>query len=258
MTVAQRGAVSVVGVVDPLDDFLAPLVLEVDVDVGWFAALCTDEALEQQAGTRRVDRRDAQHVADRRVGGRTAPLAQDALRFREPDDAVHRQEMRRVVELVDQRQLVMKLADNGVGHAVGVRARGAVPGQRFQRLLRRLPGNAHLGGILVAQRVERKPAPLDDFQRAGNGVRMAGEQPRDFVRRLQVAVRKPLAPEAGGINRAPLADAGEHVLQDAAPRSVVQHVAGRHGGEFLGRGELRKLLQADRVVRPPAQRQRAR
>ena len=39
MTVAvKRGAVAAVFVVDVLDDFLAPLVLEVDVDVGRLVA----------------------------------------------------------------------------------------------------------------------------------------------------------------------------------------------------------------------------
>ena len=45
---SQRGAVAAVGLVDPLDHLLAPLVLEVDVDVGRLAALLGDEALEQQ------------------------------------------------------------------------------------------------------------------------------------------------------------------------------------------------------------------
>ena len=45
---AERGAVAAVGVEHPLHDDLAPLVLEVDVDVGRLAPLLGDEALEQQ------------------------------------------------------------------------------------------------------------------------------------------------------------------------------------------------------------------
>ena len=44
----QRGAVPAVLAVDVLDDLLAALVLEVDVDVGRLVALGADEALEQQ------------------------------------------------------------------------------------------------------------------------------------------------------------------------------------------------------------------
>ena len=45
----ERGAVAAVFAVDVLDDLLAPLVLEVDVDVGRLVALARDEALERAA-----------------------------------------------------------------------------------------------------------------------------------------------------------------------------------------------------------------
>ena len=45
----QRGALAAVMAVDPLDHLLAPLMLEIDVDVGRLVALARDEALEQQA-----------------------------------------------------------------------------------------------------------------------------------------------------------------------------------------------------------------
>ena len=61
---AERGAVAAVGVIDPLDHLLAPLVLEIDVDVRRLAPLGRDEALEQQAGADRVDGGDAKDVAD--------------------------------------------------------------------------------------------------------------------------------------------------------------------------------------------------
>ena len=66
-----------VGLVDPLDHLLAPLVLEIDVDVGRLAALVRDEAFEQQLVLDRIDRGDAEHEADHRIGRRAAPLAQD-------------------------------------------------------------------------------------------------------------------------------------------------------------------------------------
>jgi hypothetical protein len=43
---ANGGAVAAVGVIDPLDDFLAAFVLEVDVDVGRFLAFGADETLK--------------------------------------------------------------------------------------------------------------------------------------------------------------------------------------------------------------------
>src|SRR6185312_7510756 len=44
--------------VDVLNDFLAPLVLEIDVDIGRLVALARDETLEEQGGAGRIDSRD--------------------------------------------------------------------------------------------------------------------------------------------------------------------------------------------------------
>ena len=58
--------IAAVGVEHPLHDDLAPLVLEIDIDVGRLAALLADEALEQQVVAVGIDRGDAEHVADAR------------------------------------------------------------------------------------------------------------------------------------------------------------------------------------------------
>ncbi len=57
-----------VGVVDPLDHLLAPLVLEIDIDVRRLAPLLRDEALEQQVVLGRIDRGDAEHEAHGGIG----------------------------------------------------------------------------------------------------------------------------------------------------------------------------------------------
>jgi hypothetical protein len=46
----ERGAVPAVLAVDVLDDLLAALVLEIDVDVGRLVALDADEAAEEERG----------------------------------------------------------------------------------------------------------------------------------------------------------------------------------------------------------------
>ena len=53
----QRGAVAAVGLVDPLDDLFAALMLEIDVDVGRLAPFAGDEPLEQQLVLDRIDAR---------------------------------------------------------------------------------------------------------------------------------------------------------------------------------------------------------
>ena len=74
MTVAARPARSrPYLLVDVLDHLLAPLVLEIDVDVGRLAPLGRDEALEQEVDAIGIDLGDAEAIADDRVGRRAAP-----------------------------------------------------------------------------------------------------------------------------------------------------------------------------------------
>jgi hypothetical protein len=69
----ERGALAAVLAVDVLDDLLAPLVLEVDVDVRRLVALARDEALHEQLAARGIHLGDAEAVAHHRVRGRPAP-----------------------------------------------------------------------------------------------------------------------------------------------------------------------------------------
>ena len=86
--------------------------LEIDIDVGRLVARGADEALEQHVDARRIDRGDAEAIADDRIGGRAAPLAQDAAPPRKPHDVVDGQEIAGVVEPLDQLQLVLdQIAD---------------------------------------------------------------------------------------------------------------------------------------------------
>ena len=61
--------------IDMLDDLFAPVVLDVEIDVRRLGPLLGDKALEEQPHPHRIDGRDAERVADRRVGGGAAPLA---------------------------------------------------------------------------------------------------------------------------------------------------------------------------------------
>jgi hypothetical protein len=121
----QRGALAAVLGVDVLDDLLAPLVLEVDVDVGRLVALAADEALEQQV-LRRVHLGDAQAVAHRRIGRRAPALAQDAAAARKAHDVVHGEEVHLVAQIGDQRQLVLHLLAHRGRHALRVAHAGAL------------------------------------------------------------------------------------------------------------------------------------
>ena len=103
------GVEAAVALVDVLDDLLAPVRLDVDVDVGGTVALRGEEALEEQAQRHRVGRGDAEGEADRRVGGRPPALAVDVLLPAEADDVPDHQEVAGEAEGLDEGELVVDL-----------------------------------------------------------------------------------------------------------------------------------------------------
>jgi len=92
--------------VDPLDHFFAPLMLEIDIDIGRLPALGRDEPLEQQLMLDRVDRRDAERKADHRIGCAAASLAEYLLAERELDDRIDREEIGGIAHPLDQPELM--------------------------------------------------------------------------------------------------------------------------------------------------------
>src|SRR3546814_8742855 len=105
------------GLVDPLDDFLERLMLEVDVDIGRLLALARHEALEEQLVPDRIDRGHAEQEADAAVRRRTAPLAQDPAAPALGNDRIDGQEIGRVTELADEAELMIDLFPVGRRHA---------------------------------------------------------------------------------------------------------------------------------------------
>ena len=119
----RRVVAAVLGV-DVLDDLLAPVALDVDVDVRRAVALGRQEALEQQAERHGVGGGDAEGVADRRVGGAAPALAEDVGLPAEAHEVPHDEEVAGEAELLDDRQLVV---DRPPGERVGALA-VALPG----------------------------------------------------------------------------------------------------------------------------------
>ena len=185
----DAGALAAVFAVDVLDHLLAPLVLEIDVDVGRLAPLRRDEALEQQIGAVGIDLGDAEAEADRGIGRRAAALAEDALRAGEAHDVVDGEEVGRVSELRDQRQFVLDCGAHLVGQAVRIALGGAFVGEMRQRLLRVRKAVDALVGIFVAQLVEREGERLAQAQRLLDRLRRVAEQPRHFLAAVSESAR---------------------------------------------------------------------
>ena len=66
-----------------------------------------DEPLEQQIDLGRIDAGDADAVADRRIRGRAAALAQNAARAGEFHEIVNRQEIGLELQLLDELKLML-------------------------------------------------------------------------------------------------------------------------------------------------------
>ena len=237
MTVAASPArVAAVAAVDVLDHLLAALVLEVHVDVGRLAPLARDEALEQEVDPGRVDGGDAEAVADRGVGGRAPPLAEDALAPGEAHDVMHGEEVGGVAELGDEPELVHQRAADPGRDAAGIALRRTFPGQRLQVALRRAAGGHRLVGILAGELVEAEGAEVDDLQGAGDGVLVAPEEPRHLGPALEVALGIGGEAPAGLRHGGALTDRGQHVLQGPARgRVIVDVVGGDEGGLVAAR-----------------------
>ena len=234
--------------VDVLDHLLAPLMLEIDVDIRRLAALGRHEALEQQIDGIGADIGDAEAIADDRIRRRTAALAQDRLfsRAREADDVMDGEEERRIAEFADHLQFVIERAPHLRCGPVREAACHAGLGQRDQPLLRR----AVMGfmRIIVLHLVEREMAACEEGLRLRQRIRIQREQARHFLRRFQVAFgierEQPPALVDGDV----FADAGDDVLQHAAFRYMIEHVVdGDHRNETIMR-DLGELAQPAGVV----------
>ena len=248
---ADGGALAAVAAIEILDHLLAPLVLEVDVDVGRLAPVGGDEALEQQVDLGGIDRGDAEAEAHRAVGGRAAALAQDRLLLRagEADDVVDGEEVAGVVEPGDQRQLLDEERAHLVRHAVGIVPGGVRPGQLLQVSLRGLARRHRLVGVFVAQLLQIE---ADALRRSPASARRPGDSCANRRAISRAALQMPLGVGleaiAGLRNRALLADAGEHVGERLAAGVVVMGIVGGNERRARPLAELIQLAEAPTLV----------
>ena len=165
----EAGALAPIVIVDILDHLFAPLVLEVDVDVGRLVALGRNEALEQKIETLRIDLGDPEAIADSGIGRRAAALAEDSLRAREAHDVVHGEEVRRVIERGDQLEFVRQRFPRALRNALGIARFCAGFHESLKRLLRRRIACAQLLGIAMGQFVEAEVETVEEAERLGEG-----------------------------------------------------------------------------------------
>ncbi len=106
----HAGAVLAVALVDVLNDALAAIAAgQIEIDVRPLAAFFREKPLEEQVHADRIDRRDAEAVADGAVGRRPAPLHQDVLLAAVIHDIPDDEEVAGELELLDEIELARDL-----------------------------------------------------------------------------------------------------------------------------------------------------
>ena len=227
--------------VDVLDDLLAPIGIEVDVDVGLLLAQAREEPLERQPVEDRVDGRDVEGEAHGRVRGRSAPLAQDAEPPRLLHDVVHDEEVAGEVLQLDHVELLLE----PVAHArrdARVLLGGPAPDQLAQP--------AH-GGVALRHLLLRQPRP-GAAQREGelvgvlhgalDGAGEAGEAHGHLGAAAQVRAIRRRQPAVHLVEAAPGAHGGEGTRQPVLRRGRVVHGIRRDDGQAGGCREPGELV----------------
>ena len=113
----------------------------------------------------------------------------------------------------------------------------------FERLLRRAARHRLLLRILIGQLVQRKAATPRDLQCPGEGLRVAAEQPRYLLRRLQITVGMTLAAEPGLVDGAIVPDAGHDILKNAARWDMEENVVRDDSRHVRLQSHVRQLVQ---------------
>ena len=234
----------------PLDDLFAAIGVEVDVDVGLLVAQRRQEPLERQLVEDRVDRGDVEQVADRRVGGRAAALAEDALAAGEGDDVVHDQEVAGEVLGLDHGELGLDALPVGVGE-VGVLGGHRIPDQLPQPRHRRVA----LGHLLLRQRglgaAQRERELVGEGDGALDGSGIPGEPGAHLASRSQVRGARGRQPPVQLVEAAARAHGGDRGREVTLSGGGVVHVAGRDDGQpaFGGqRGQRVVVVGVERVA----------
>ena len=252
----DAGTVAAIAFIDVLHHLLAPLVLEIDVDIGRLRAFLGDEAREQQVVLRGIDRGYAEQETDDRIGGRAAALAQDRrqLGAGEADEIVDGEEIVSVVLLADQPELFeQQLAHLGI--EAGAVAAERCPHDEMDEVAQRLPAGGHrLVRIFVLQMVEREVDPREKALGFGNRLGTFREEPRHFGRGLQVPFAIGFEPASRFGDRRALADAGHHIVELAVAGLGIERVVGGDQRDTRGAGDAAQARQPAGVVALAAHR----
>ena len=223
-----------------VDDALAAVDGEVDVDVGHRLAARVEEALEEQVVADRVDVGDLEAVRDEAAGGGAAARADaDAVPLREADEVGDDEEVVGEAHLADRLQLELEpFAQLGRDLVV------AAPEALLAELDEVVERVAAVGHREVRQQdaaeLDLDVAALGDLERAPERLFLPGEVAEHLLLRLEVEVVGVELPVVRVLERVARLDAEERLVCARVFVPEVVHVAGDDGRQAALLGELRE------------------
>ncbi len=247
----QRGALAPVLRVDVLDHLLAPLVLEIDIDVGRLVAVLADEARDQQVIDFRIHLGHAQRKAHGGVGGRAAALAENAFAAREAHDVVHGEEERFVPLQFDQRQLRIDQFPHLVAGAIRPAPAHACLDQMAQPAGGAVALGHQLFRVVVTKFCHVERAAFRDAHAFAHQCRRIDRRQRVAPAQVAFAVAEDQRTRFG--DRHAMPDRGERVLQHQPATHVHVHVAAGHQREIERAAQRLQVAQARCIVGPAMQ-----
>jgi hypothetical protein len=236
--------------IDILHHLFAPLVLEIDVDVGRLVAFGGDESLEQEIVLRRIDFRYAEAEADRRIGGGAASLRKNFPRAREAYDVVDGEEIGGVVQFGDELQLVQQERFDILRDSGWITLFRARESKGFERFLFAGVAFAQFARIFVSEVAELEREPFQEAHGLRDRFGRLREEPRHFLRALQMLFAVRIEEITGAIERRLFPDAGERVGERPSLRNMHMRVIDRDERQVLRARQFDPARESSAHVRP--------
>ena len=158
------------------------------------------------------------------------------------------QEIRRDVQLGDQRQFLFQCRAHLVRDDAAITRRRALPGDLLQMLLRCLALRHRLVGIIVFELIEGEGDPVGEADGFGDGFGRLAKKLRHFVRRFQMPLGIGFEKPARLVQGDMLADAGDDILQLAPLGAVIEHIVGGEQRHICHAGNALPFPQAAAVI----------
>ena len=194
--------------VNILDHLLAPLMLEIDVDVGRLVALGGNEALEEQIVFCGIDLGDPQTKADDGIGRRAAPLRENSLFARKAHDVMHGEEIGGVFQFRNELEFAFEQRRYMTGNALRIAPLRAFAGKGSERLLLARKALAQFARIFVGEVGETKIELIDKTRAFLDRLRRRVKEPRHFLGAFQMPFGVGGDEKACFVERRLFADAG--------------------------------------------------